>query len=86
MTLVDNHSAEPTGRMRLLDHTGDTTITWRTSDSTEVAVALAAFDTARRKGHLAYRVDPDDKSKGEVLREFDPDAGEIILAPPTVGG
>jgi hypothetical protein len=96
MTLIDDRpdttpadppgSTEPVHVLRLLNHAGDSRVTWRASNTTEVATARAAFDTARGKGHLAYRVDPDDKTKGEVMHRFDPDAEEIILAPPTVGG
>jgi hypothetical protein len=74
------------GSMRIMDHTGDQTVTWRKGNEAEVAVARAAFDAARDKGYLAYRVDPDDKGKGEVMRRFDPAAGEVILAPAPVGG
>ena len=89
MTLIDERPAEtevPTGTMRIMDRSGDQTITWRRGNDEEVAVARAAFDTARRKGMLAYKVDPDNKGKGEVMRTFDPAAGEVILAPQVVGG
>jgi hypothetical protein len=93
VTLIDEHprtpdtvEVEPEHRMSILDHAGDTRISWRRSNTTEVATARAAFDTARGKGYLAYRVDADDQTKGEVMRTFDPTAEEIILAPPTAGG
>lgn len=35
--------------------------------------------------HLAYRVTAGDQ-KGEVVRQFDPQAGRIIMAPPMAGG
>lgn len=74
------------GFIRIMDHTGDTPIAWRVGNRTEEDIARAAFSKAKDRGWLAYRVDPDDKSKGTQMREFDPKAGEVILAPAPVGG
>jgi hypothetical protein len=43
------------------------------------------FDTLKEKRYLAYTVS-EDGTKGEVIREFDPEAGAIIMAPQVVGG
>lgn len=94
MTLLDDRSTEsdlpdptPTGTLRILDPTGDTTITWRVGNADEETVASETFRRLTTdKGYLAYRVDPADKSKGERMRYFDPSAGEMILSPQLVGG
>ena len=70
--------------LRVLDSTGDSTITWNPGNQTEVDVARAAFDAAKRKGYLAYT--DVDGGQGEVLRDFDPQAGAIIMAPALAGG
>jgi hypothetical protein len=74
------------GEMAVLDHTGDTKITWDADSKDEVDAARATFDKLKKKGYLAYRVVGRDETKGEVIREFDPDAERIILSPPMVGG
>ena len=71
--------------MCVLDHTGDTKIIWDSSKEDEVSTARDTFDKLRKKGYAAYSVDRKGE-KGTVLREFDPNAEKIILAPPTVGG
>lgn len=65
---------------------GDTRVMWDPDNADEVEAARAAFDKLRgEKKFVAYKVaEPGDK--GEVIREFDPQAGKIILAPPMVGG
>lgn len=71
--------------MRVLDHTGDTRSIWDPSKPDEVEAAKATFDALRAKGYLAYSVKRDG-DKGEVMREFDPQAGKVILCPPLAGG
>lgn len=75
-----------TGVLRRMSGRGDTPIKWRVGNRTEEEIARAAFDKAKQRGWLAYRVDPDDHTKGIQMREFDPKAGEVILAPAPVGG
>lgn len=74
-----------TGTLSVLDNSGDSRHQWDTSNDDEVAAARAVFDDfTKTKKYLAYRVTDD--GKGEQMREFDPSAGEVILAPQTVGG
>lgn len=70
----------------VLDHTGDTKTNWDPSKPEEVENARATFDRLRKKGYLAYRVNRQDSGRGEVMREFDPHAEMLIMAPPTAGG
>jgi hypothetical protein len=69
----------------IMDHTGDTKIIWDPDKTDEVAQARETFDKLRKKGYAAYSVNRKG-DKGEVIREFDPNAEKMILAPPTVGG
>lgn len=89
METQDLIAVDPTGReaheLIVLDHTGDTKIVWDSDRPVEVEEARATFDRLRKKGYMAYKVDKKGE-KGEVIREFDPDAEKLILAPQTVGG
>jgi hypothetical protein len=78
-------STRKVGEMAILDLTGDTKVIWDPHNPDEVAAAKAQFDTLRKKGFIAYTVNKKG-DKGEVIREFDPDAEKIILSPPLVGG
>lgn len=69
-----------------LDHTGDTKIVWNRSNAAEASLARSAFNKAKADGFMAYRVSGEKGVRGEILREFDPDAERIILAPPLQGG
>lgn len=73
------------GRLRVLDHTGDTRVAWNPGIAGEVDAARALFNEMKSKKYLAYRVDGDG-SRGEVIREFDPGAREIIMSPQMQGG
>lgn len=82
MTVIDEHVAQ--ARLRVLDHTGDTTIEWSPANAVEVEIARQAFVTAKGKGYMAYRVE--DGGRGTQLHAFDPSAGEIVMSPAIVGG
>ena len=43
------------------------------------------FSRLMARNYAAYRIDPE-TGNGEQIREFDPDATEILLAPALVGG
>jgi hypothetical protein len=69
-----------------LNTSGDSKLIWNPDNADETEAARALFDTLKRKGHLAYKVVGKEGDKGEVLRDFDPHAGRIIMAPRMVGG
>jgi len=73
------------GVMAIMSHRGDTKLIWNPNNTDEVENARRSFTELRAKGYIAYSVSPDG-SKGEILREFDPNAEKIILAPPLRGG
>ncbi len=73
--------------LHITDASGDTRILWDARDKDETAAAKAAFDAAKKKGMLAYKVnDETGERTGEVIREFDPKAGKIIMVRQTRGG
>lgn len=69
----------------VLDVSGDTKIIWDPDKPEEVENARETFNRLRKKGYAAYSVNRKG-DKGEVIREFDPEAEKLILAPATVGG
>ena len=73
--------------LHITDETGDTRIMWDLAVQDEVDTAKAAFDKGKKKGMLAYAVDPDSGGRtGEVIREFDETRGKIIMVRQTRGG
>jgi hypothetical protein len=66
------------------DH-GDYKVMWNKDNEAEVLEARHTFERLRSQRFLAYTV-KEDGSQGEVIREFDPEAGRVILAPQLVGG
>lgn len=64
---------------------GDYKVTWDPDDDTDVDMARASFNAAKKKGLVAFKVKKDG-SKGERIREFDPEAEAIIMAPALQGG
>lgn len=71
--------------IHVLDRTGDTTTTWNPRSRDEVAMARKAFDEAKAKRYLIYKANADG-TKGELMREFDPNAERIVCTPQNVGG
>lgn len=73
--------------LHITDGTGDTRIMWDPAVADEVATAKAAFNAAKKKGMLAYAVDPESGGRtGEVIRQFDETKGKIIMVRQTQGG
>jgi hypothetical protein len=73
------------GTMAVLDQTGDTQTTWNRDNPDEVEQARRTFNDLKKKRFLIYKVDKHGQ-KGEIMREFDPDAQMLIAAPALVGG
>jgi len=72
--------------MRVLSREGDVKTIWNPEVPQEVEAARQQFNRLVKNGqYLAYRVG-EVGSMGEQIREFDPQAGSIILAPRLVGG
>jgi hypothetical protein len=82
MTVMDEKNV-----LHITDPTGDTRIMWSPDVADEVATAKAAFKEAKKKGMLAYAVDPESGGRtGEVLTEFDATKGKVIMVRQTQGG
>ena len=71
--------------MHVLDKSGDTRHEWNPAVPFEVEQARKAFDAARAKKYLIYKIGADG-TQGELMRTFDPTAERIICTPQTVGG
>lgn len=71
---------------QLDDQPGDTRLIWDRDRDNEVRAAREMFNRLRAEGYLAYSVRGEKGEKGEVIREFDPDAEKIIMAPRQQGG
>ena len=73
--------------MEIMGQEGDTKIIWDKSNPDEVENARRTFnELVGQKKFIAYRVEGKKGEKGEIIREFDPDAERLILSPPMVGG
>lgn len=64
---------------------GDVKVKWDPGDDDQVEVARTTFNKLKKKGMLIYRLGKTGR-KGEVLREFDPEAKRIIATPRQIGG
>lgn len=73
------------GVMAVMGKDGDTKITWDRTRPVEVEEARRTFNSYRDKGYVAYKLDSMG-DKGEVIRNFDPEAQRVVFAPAMVGG
>lgn len=64
---------------------GDKAVVWDETKTEEREATEAKFTELIRQNYAAYRVDPA-TGNGEQIREFDPDADEILMAVALVGG
>lgn len=64
---------------------GDLQVTWDTDNEQETRVARDTFERMQGKGYSAFRTSQSG-ARGEQIREFDPDAENIVMAPQMVGG
>lgn len=65
---------------------GDTKLIFDPAIADEVDAARETFERLTEKGYTAYRVNPEDASKGTQMRKFDAKAGKVILVPQMAGG
>lgn len=72
--------------MSIMGSRGDMKVLWDPANADEVAAAKAQFDElVQKKRFLAFRVKRKGE-QGEQIREFDPEAGAVILVPAMQGG
>jgi hypothetical protein len=74
------------GEMRVMGGHGDTKVIWNPENRDESKAAERQFkDLVKKKKFAAFLVKKDGE-QGERVREFDPQAGKLILVPPMAGG
>jgi hypothetical protein len=86
---TDGHVGEEPVRhmLSIPDPSGDLRVMWDPRNTDETKAAREAFHKAKKKGMLAYAVDEKSGEKGgEVIHEFDPERGKIIMTKPLAGG
>ena len=71
--------------LTVLDFNGESKHQWNPDNPDEVAAIRTLYNELKKKGFLAFSVNRKG-DRGEQIREFDPEAGHIILAPPQKGG
>jgi len=73
------------GELRVLGPEGDIKTIWNPDKSEEVSAAKDQFNTLKKKGYKAFRVDKHG-DKAEAMGTFDKSAGKVILVPAIAGG
>jgi hypothetical protein len=78
--------AEGDKTIKMMDHSGDKKTVWNPKNKDETDMAREEFNKLKKKGFLAFAVKKGEK--GKQVHEFEDveDAGELIMAPPVVGG
>ena len=71
-------------RLSVMDSSGDRQVTWQPDNPSEVAAAKAIFDAVKRRGYLVYSQPVG--GSGVAVRQFDPNAEDLIAVPPIVAG
>jgi len=71
--------------MKILNNKGDERIVWDKDDGPEAMMAKERFKDLLKKDYKAYSVDVKGK-KNRSIEEFDVDAEEILMIPPTSAG
>jgi hypothetical protein len=75
------------GAMAVMSTKGDTKYIWDKNNAADVEGARRTFDYfVKEKKHLAFKVKGKDGTKGEQVREFDPNEERYIFVPAMVGG
>lgn len=88
----NRREATQMAKLRVMDpRKGDTVLEWDRTDEKSVEAAKAEFDRIIGKNfgrHVAYKVDSPGGTRrsGEPIKEFDPNAEEILMVPPLQGG
>ena len=72
--------------LRILDHTGDTRISYELDDPAKLADARAAFDAAVAKGHSVFNVTPGSNDLAKRVTNFNDLSEEAIAVPVITAG
>ena len=71
--------------MKILSESGDDRIVWDSDNGLEAKEAKAKFEELMKKGYKAYSVDSRG-NKNRRIEEFDVEAEEVLMVPPTAKG
>lgn len=71
--------------LRILNEKGDERLAWDKDHGFEAMEAKEKFKELLNKGYIAYSVNLEGKKKNKI-EEFDVDAEEILMVPPTMKG
>jgi hypothetical protein len=71
------------GTLCMLNETGHGTITWKEGETLE---AKNLFNELKAKGWFAFQTFPGREKNAQQLFNFDPEAENIVMTPPFVGG
>lgn len=75
------------GQLRILNASGDTTLTWDPAKQDEVDAVKAEFDRIIARNYvMAYAPVAEKPGQHVQVREFDPTASEIVVRGAIVGG
>ena len=74
------------GEMSILNHEGDTKVIWDPENEDECEAAEEQFDSLMKKGFTAFEVGVKGKKTKQVVKNFDPDLGKLIMVPALQGG
>jgi hypothetical protein len=78
--------------MDIMDSSGHTTVTWDPTNAESVADARREFNRLRSSGFAAFQMDVVSENgivveeKGDLVREFNPAAGKLMMVPHRQGG
>ena len=83
--IVQPHKVNGGHVMKVLCEKGDERLTWDCENGREAKEAKKKFQDLLKNGYKAYSVDNSGK-KNRRIQEFDVDAEEILMVPPTAKG
>jgi hypothetical protein len=69
--------------LKILDHRGHTELSWNPEAVDEVDTVRERFEALMRQNFVAYDLST---TPGEIIKEFRPQATEILVTPEYVGG
>lgn len=74
------------GVLKMLGPAGDQKVAWDPADKSQIEKARNKFNQmVKNMKYLAFRMDESGK-KGEQIKEFDENAGAILIVAPMQGG
>ena len=72
--------------MRIADLSGDTTITWETTQAEQVQRAQSQFEELVNQKHFQAFAFKQAGQDGEIAKTFDPQVHHYVIMPQAVGG